>query len=91
MLDRTPVGIFLRVSFSFDVMKPSLAQQHGHHIADVAQSLDESSIDCIHASSGSDSHHVDRTLVGAESPPRLKEHSNILIGCHKAISGAEVL
>ena len=40
---------------------------------------------------GSDSRHVDRTLVAVVSPPRLKEHSNILIGYYKAISGAEIL
>jgi hypothetical protein len=34
-MDRTPIGIFLRVSFSFDILKPSLAQQHGHHIVDI--------------------------------------------------------
>ena len=35
-VDRTLIGIFLRVSFSIDILKPSLAQQHGHHIVDCA-------------------------------------------------------
>jgi hypothetical protein len=33
---------------------------------------------------------VDQTLVGVVSPPRLKEHSNILIGYYRAISGADI-
>jgi hypothetical protein len=28
---------FLRVSFSFDILKPSLVQQHRHHIVDIAR------------------------------------------------------
>ena len=36
-VDRTLIGIFLRVSFSIDILKPSLAQQHGHHIVDIVR------------------------------------------------------